>query len=71
MSPKPVYLVLDRLINKEWHTSVEGETDADGAYTFQGFGGNYRVEVTAPSGETKTAKFHVREQKDNPVEVRI
>ena len=71
MSPKPVYLVLDRLINKEWHTSADGRTDADGSHAFRGFGGNYRIEVTTPSGETKTVEFHLAEQEDNAVEVRI
>ncbi len=71
MTPKPVYRVLDRLINKEWRTSVEGRTGADGTYSFRGFGGEYRVEVTIPSGEMKTAESHVAEQKMNSIEVRM
>ena len=36
-----------RLIHTEWHTSVEGKTDAQGALSLRGFRGSYRVAVDA------------------------
>lgn len=70
LSPKPVYLVLDRLINKEWHTSAQGNTDTGGVYTFRGFHGKYRMAMAAPSGETKTVEFHLEDGKTNRLELR-
>lgn len=43
MTPKPAYEVLDRLINKEWRTELEGEVTADGMLSFRGFYGEYEV----------------------------
>ena len=71
LSPKPAYLVLDRLINKEWHTSAEGRTHSDGSFAFRGFHGKYRVTVTAPSGASKTLDFHVAEGAGNRLEARM
>jgi len=45
LSPKPVYDALMRVIHTEWHTSVEGKTDAQGALALRGFRGEYRVEI--------------------------
>jgi len=69
MSPKPGYLVLDRLINREWTTKLAGRTDSDGAFAFRGFGGKYRVKVTLPSGKTMTGEFHLFEGKQNGAKV--
>lgn len=71
MSPKPAYLVLDRLINREWTTRLRraGRTDSKGAFGFRGFGGKYRVKVTLPSGKTKTGEFHLFEGKQNGAKV--
>ena len=41
---KPAYDVLDRLINKEWHTSMEADTN-DGIVKYSGFYGNYNVVI--------------------------
>jgi len=71
LSPKPVYLVLDRLINKEWHTSAQGRTSSDGSFTFRGFHGNYRLTITTPSGASKTVEFHLAEEGKNQVEVKL
>lgn len=49
MSPKPAYLVLDRLINKEWRTNTEGVTSKDGSFGFRGFYGKYAITVTDPT----------------------
>lgn len=42
---KPVYKVLDQLINEEWCTRLEGTVDAAGGLRARGFYGNYRLEV--------------------------
>ena len=69
LSPKPAYLVLDRLINKEWRTSLEGKTDSKGSYSFRGFHGKYRVTVTI-SGVSKTMEMHLSEGEKTHLEVR-
>ncbi len=52
--PKPVYRELDRLINNEWKTRLEGKSDANGDFTFSGFFGDY--EITATKGRTQRTK---------------
>jgi GH35 family endo-1,4-beta-xylanase len=60
LTPKPVYNALMRLIHTEWHTLVEGKTDAEGKLAVRGFRGDYRVEVEAAGrkvvGEYRLAK---------------
>jgi len=46
MDEKPAYKVLDRLINQEWHTETVVETDADGVADWNGFYGDYDMEIT-------------------------
>jgi GH35 family endo-1,4-beta-xylanase len=43
--PKPVYHVLDELINEEWHTEKRGLLSENGVLDFRGFYGTYAVEV--------------------------
>lgn len=71
MSPKPVYLVLDRLINREWTTKLTGRTKSDGTFSFRGFGGKYRVTVTLPDGKTKAGEFHLFEGTQNGAKVKM
>ncbi len=71
MSPKPAYLVLDDLINKQWTTVSEGRTKSDGVYAFRGFAGDYDVTVTAPSGETSTVRIHIPERESVQSEMRL
>ena len=59
-SEKPVYRVLDELINKEWRTNLTAE--ANGSFSFMGFYGDYEVEATH---EGKTVTKTVRLYKDN------
>ena len=54
MSENPVYKVLDKLINQEWNTSFEGETDEDGKISFRGFYGEYEITV---DGKTYTVNL--------------
>ena len=71
MSPKPVYLVLDKLINREWTTKLKGRTKSDGTFSFRGFGGKYRVTVALPDGQTKSDEFHLSEGKQNGARLRL
>lgn len=46
MSPKPAYYAIKNLIQKEWHTEAEAETNDSGKARFKGFYGKYDVEIT-------------------------
>jgi len=50
LTPKPVYTALKDLIHKQWRTDARGRTNADGAWTFRGFHGEYRLAVRTPAG---------------------
>ena len=43
LSPKPAFEALNKLINMEWHTLVEGKTDESGNLQFNGFYGLYNI----------------------------
>ena len=43
MTPKKSFFALDELINREWRTKAEVVADADGAVSFRGFKGDYRL----------------------------
>ena len=49
-SPKPAYDVLDRLINKEWHTRGQIVTDENGTAGIEGFKGEYEVSADGLAG---------------------
>jgi hypothetical protein len=51
MSPKPSYLALDRLINREWRTNLCCECEEE--FTFRGFFGEYEIEITEGEKVTK------------------
>lgn len=46
MNPKPSYLVLDELINKEWNTHLNMKTNDEGEISFRGFYGKYTITVS-------------------------
>lgn len=54
LSPKPVYEALSKLIRQEWQTKAEGQTDAQGRFSFRGFAGRYEVLVTAAGKTVRT-----------------
>jgi len=47
---KPAYEMLDRLINRDWHTSVTIETNSEGIAELSGFRGEYTVSYGNLSG---------------------
>jgi len=64
-TPKKAYYALQNLING-WTTSGNGITDASGALTFRGFGGDYEVEIVNPAtGESMVTQVHITEQKES------
>lgn len=59
-NPKPVYGVLDNLINHEWKTNITVPVEKDGTVSFRGFKGNYRLSWTDRKGNTQTMEYHVK-----------
>ena len=56
MSPKPSYLALDRLINKEWRTNLTAECEKE--FSFRGFFGEYEIEIAeGDKTTTRTVSF--------------
>ena len=56
MSPKPSYLALDRLINKEWRTNLTAECEKE--FSFRGFFGEYEIEIAeGDKTTTRTISF--------------
>ena len=51
-NPKPAYRALDKLINQDWKTQTQAQSDAQGQASFRGFYGRYQVTVTS-AGKTK------------------
>ena len=60
LSDKIAYQVLDRLINREWHTKAELHTDGNGYASLEGFYGNYEANLTRGTGQ-ETLAFHLKE----------
>lgn len=56
MEPKPVFHVMNDLINNEWKTRLAVSADKKGRVSFRGFKGNYRL-----SWETGDGTKHSRE----------
>ena len=50
MKPKPVYFVLDDLINREWKTDTCVKAGKDGSVEFRGFRGTYRLSWEGQGG---------------------
>ena len=48
--PKPVYNRLLNLIQKEWKTNLEAQTNEKGQVSFRGFCGAYDVVIKMPDG---------------------
>lgn len=70
LSAKPVYDALMQLIHSEWNTDVQGQTTAGGAYSFNGYYGQYRVTVTQ-NGVTKQVSMHLSKDGANALTVAL
>ena len=62
--PKPVYHVLDELINEEWHTEKRGLLSEDGRLRFRGFYGTYAILVEHEGVWFEGTFVHEKETKD-------
>lgn len=61
LTPKPAFEALRRLIHREWHTKLTGETNGTGRFSFRGFYGRYRVAV-ACGGKQGSQEFDLRRE---------
>lgn len=64
-NPKPVYIMLDKLINKSWRTNSTLKTDDNGTAAFRGFYGEYEIILTTEDGKTHLYKIHVTKNEEN------
>lgn len=60
MNKKSVYETLDRLINREWKTSLTVMSDAQGVVRFRGFKGHYRATWINKSGKMEIQEFEIK-----------
>ncbi|NWG12822.1 MAG: endo-1,4-beta-xylanase [Acidobacteria bacterium] len=63
--PKPVFEVLDRLINKEWRTRISVRLDSAGVASFRAFFGTYDLKLTTKDGRVRSYPIHVRKDEEN------
>ena len=59
LEKKPVYYVLDELINHQWRTNLTVNA-TDGKVTFRGFRGKYRLTWTDENGKSQTKETVVK-----------
>ena len=59
MTPKKSYYALDRLINDEWRTRTTVRAGDDGAVSFRGFRGAYRLSWRDASGALRERKASI------------
>jgi endo-1,4-beta-xylanase len=64
LNRKPVYHVLDHLINKEWETNKTLKATKDGTLKFRGFKGRYIVSWKDKNGNEKQAEFYLKNDGD-------
>lgn len=69
--PKPVFEMLDKLINETWKTNLEQRPDIDGKVTFRGYFGNYSIHLTTPEGKVHTYRIHVSNNEANEWEFTV
>ncbi len=64
-NPKPVYTMLDKLINETWKTNLNTQTDAQGILAFRGFYGLYDITLKFPDDRVKVFQVHVSKNEEN------
>lgn len=64
LKPKPVYFLLDELINKEWKTKTTLKASKDGLVKFRGFKGRYVVSWKDKSGKMNQREFDLLKDGD-------
>ena len=63
-NPKPVYHVLDQLINHDWKTNFSGVLDSSNKIEFRGFFGDYEISLNA-NGKSYNGTFSLSKNKNN------
>ncbi len=63
--PKPVYLMLDKLINQTWKTNLASTTDKNGNISFRGFFGSYEISLKTSDGKIHVFPVHVSRNEEN------
>ncbi|MGN0173306.1 MAG: endo-1,4-beta-xylanase [Acutalibacteraceae bacterium] len=61
---KPSFKTLEKLITKEWHTSIDTKTNQRGYASFCGFNGDYEITVKKGANEVKRK---IKVSKENPL----
>jgi endo-1,4-beta-xylanase len=64
LNPKPVYYVLDKLINEDWKTRMTLKVGEDETATFRGFKGRYVVSWKDKNGNKQQAEFYLKNDGD-------
>lgn len=64
MNTKPVYHVLDTLINREWKTNLIVQSCDNGVIRFRGFKGTYKISWIDKSGKEQNAEFILEKDGD-------
>lgn len=65
LEPKPVYKMLDKLVNETWRTRLSARTDGQGRIAFRGFFGEYEITLETPDGRTRVFAVHVNKNEEN------
>ena len=63
--PKPVYEMVDRLVNGEWKTNLDLETGNDGCVLFRGFHGTYDIRILEGKKELGKYSIHLQGNGEN------
>jgi endo-1,4-beta-xylanase len=64
-NPKPVYIMLDKLINQTWKTNASIQTDNQGTISFRGFFGEYEITLNTSDGKIRVFTVHVSKNEEN------
>ncbi len=62
---KPVFTMLDKLINQTWKTNLSERTDNKGRVRFRGFYGEYEISLSTPDGKTHFYHVHLNKNEEN------
>ena len=68
--PKPVFQVLDDLINREWNTQIEGVLQQSSQLAFNGFYGNYSLTLSI-DGIDYSGQFRANKASSPSIEVQL
>lgn len=65
MSPKPAYEKMQELIRKQWWTSIQTTTDAQGQFTCRAFHGRHKITIRLPDGRAFSREMDCAPQRPN------